>query len=140
MSHRKIPYLPEIPGINVNSEPTRLPKNFTIDFEVTHYKTIDEKIRQFIAYTAHAVAESTKVLNKSLEGSDADRVFLEYMIARSNTVALTELLRRREAGELEEDDDFLLARTIAESWEKLPDDYKNRFIRQAVEDESDDQA
>lgn len=115
-------------------------RKLSVEFEVVNSKAIGEKVGKFISYTAQAVAESTNVLMKSLERADADSVFLEYMIARSNAAALTDLLRRRDAGDLSEDDALLLARALAKSWEKLPDDYKDRFIQQAVEDESDDQA
>lgn len=140
MENSEVPFLPDVPILGDDHDASIPSKKYTVEIEFISDKSTSERIDQFILYTARAVAESTKVLSKSLEGTDSDRFFLEYMIGRSNAVALTELLKKREQGVLSDDEWAgypIWVRAIAEGWEKLPIEYKDRLIRQADEDDID---
>ncbi|OPL19553.1 MAG: hypothetical protein AVO35_10345 [Candidatus Aegiribacteria sp. MLS_C] len=140
MENSEVPFLPDVPILGDDHDAFIPSKKYTVEIEFISDKSTSERIDQFILYTARAVAESTKVLSKSLEGTDSDRFFLEYMIGRSNAVALTELLKKREQGVLSDEEWAgypIWVRAIAEGWEKLPIEYKDRLIRQVDEDDID---
>ena len=141
MENPEVPFLPDVPILGDDPEAYIPSRKFTVEIEFISDKSTSERIDQFILYIARAVAESTKVLKKSLEDIDSDRFFLEYMIGRSNAQAITELLRRCKEGGVVDDEWTgypLWVKAVVMNWERLPLEYKDKLIQYADEDDTND--